>query len=60
MYLELSANGVAEKVQKFIKECRNEESRAHLVETVAYLEMGRQKMQGILEIDQFCLFAAHA
>jgi hypothetical protein len=45
---------------KFISECKNKETRRHMHEAIAFIQMARQKMECISEIYNKKLFAACA
>lgn len=60
LLLKIEEVNVYDVINVFVRECRNKETRRHLFETAAFIEMARQKMQGITEIYTKNLFAAGA
>jgi hypothetical protein len=60
IYLKLGEAQIPDLIRRFILECRNAETKRHLQESIAFLEMAEQKMHGIMHIYTKCVFAACA
>ena len=60
LYLRLEEANITTILNNFINECRNQETKRHMYEAIAFLEMSRQKMHGIIHIHSKCVFAACA